>query len=246
MAKAVSGGAGLIRGKVGGWVFYVVNGQQRIRELTPVFNPQSARQMEIRSINTELSRFWRDELTEGQRTAWRQIAEGSGIRGGLFFIKQNFIIVDFGLPIQVTPPPSVMPPELLDLSVAADTTRLMITVPHVSTGVFTSQEPFIDIEVAGGFLEADYQPPVPPATNYELSILSQALSEGRLHQESDFRHVIYVEDTEPPAAPGDLSNFLINIPEPPAVRNVVARVTRYNKYGNATVKRIFNKIITAA
>lgn len=247
MSSGEGGIIGLQSGKVDGIVLKQREGKQIISKYFIPHNPQTARQMEIRAINTELSRSWRDDLNQGQRNAWSQRAEMiPGIRGETLYIRQNFILLDFGMERQLTPPPMVMPPELFDLTVSAITTSLQITVPHIVGGIITAQAPFIDIEIAGGFLSADYQPPVDPATNYELGIATQALSQGRVHQMSDWKHVIYVEDTEPPAAPGDLSIITINIPEPPAVRNVVAKITRYNQYGHASGERIFNKIITSA
>lgn len=242
MAKSESGATGLIRGKVGGWVFYVVNGTQRIRELTPVFNPQSARQMEIRSINTELSRRWRDVLNEGQRTAWRQRAEGSGMRGGLFYIRQNFQLLDFGLPTQDTPPPMVMPPEMTDVVIdTGSPTVLRLFVPALIEGTITSQTPFIDVEIAGGFIEAN--PPINENGYYTSSFDTEALSQGRLHQNSDFRHVFYAADLAILAIPAPQdSEITAQIPSE-TIRNVVIRLTRFNKFGNKSGSLIFNAII---
>lgn len=240
MAKSEGGGAGLIRGKVGGWVFYVVNGEQRIRELTPVFNPQSARQMEVRSINTELSRFWRDELTEGNRIAWAQRAEGSGMRAGLFFIRQNFQLLDFAMLIQATPPPMTPPPELTDVIInpVPPVEQLSLDVPQLIPGIITAQEPFLDIEVAGGFTQADLGI---VGEHYEASIQSEALSQGRKHQNSDFRHVLYAADLEVSVIP-EISKIIV-APPGDTIRNIVIRLTRFNKFGNRSGVRIYNAIV---
>lgn len=240
MAKSTAAGAGLISGKVGGWVFYVINGEQRIRELTPVTNPQTARQMEIRSINTELSRAWRDVLNEGQRTAWRQRAAGLNTKGGLLFIKQNFVLLDFGLPKQITPPPMVMPPELTDIIVEPDTTLLYLKIPQMTPGTITAQTPFYDVEIAGGFISVQLDT---EGDIVEAEINTEALSQGRVHQNSDFRHVVYMQD-KPLLEPPSDSEILVCVPAE-AVRNVVLRIRRYNKYGNYSQALIFNRIITS-
>lgn len=240
MAKAEGGASGLIRGKIGGYVYYVVNGTQRIRELTPVHNPQTARQMEIRSINTELSRAWRDDLNQGQRKAWSQRAAHQNTKGSLLFIKQNFVLLDFGLSKQETPPPMIMPPELTDLYVdpspPADT--LEIKIPQLAPAIISAQTPFIDFEIAGGFITATLS----ENGAFTVELNTQALSQGRVHQKSDFRHAIYAQDKEV-SEPPVISEIITEVPSE-AVRNVVLRIRRYNKYGNYSQALIFDHIIT--
>ncbi len=227
----------LKRGKLGPDVYYVVNGKQRVRMWVPVFNPQTPRQMEIRSINTELSRYWRDELNQGQRIAWEQRAEVLETRGERLFIKQNFQLLDFGLPIQMTPPPMVMPPELTDLVETPDTERLEVEVPQMTPGTITAQTPFLDVEVAGGFTSAA----IIDNSFYHAEMLTEALSQGRKHLNSDFRHVFYLAD-KPITEPVEISLIQGNTPDS-TIRNVVFRIRRFNKYGHSSGVLIFNKIV---
>lgn len=243
MGKAEGGLAGLIRGKVGGNVFYVVNGQQRVRELTPVFNPQTPRQTEIRIINTELSRQWRDDLNQGQRTAWEQRAETLGTKGELLYIKQNFPLLDFGLQRQLTPPPLVFPPELFDLLIFETVENLTLQYPQLAPAIITAQTPFLDIEIAGGFtsVSQELEPPIDPAIN--TGVNTQALSQGRKHQNSDFRHAAYAQDQAIGASPEP--NNIVGIIPDGTIRNIVFRVKRINKFGNATAEKVIEAVITA-
>lgn len=250
MAKASGGVVGQVAGTIGGITYQNWRGIQTLREKPTPHNPKTARQTEVRAINTELSRFWRDGLNQGQRTAWNQRAKtfswktilGKDIKstGENLFIKQNFQLLDFGLSMQTTPPPMVMPPELVGLQLEPETEALTILAQQLAPAVITTQTPFLDIWVAGGFTSVEF------AENdvYDITIETQAISQGRVHQVSDFKHAIYIADkptTEPPA----VSEILTILYGSGAVRNVVLLIRRYNKYGNYSQSMIYQKIITA-
>lgn len=253
MAKATGGVVGQIAGTIGGITFQNWRGIQTLREKPTPHNPKTARQMEVRAINTELSRAWRDVLNQGQRIAWNQRATtfswktilGKTIKstGENLFIKQNFQLLDFGLDRQITPPPLVMPPELTDIILEPQAAQLELKVPQIVPGIITAQTPFLDVWIAGAFTSV--LPPAPENGAYVAIINSEALSQGRVHQNSDFRHAFYAADlpiTEPPSDPAEI---FVNIPGA-TVRNVVLLIRRYNQFGNYSQSQIFGKIISAA
>jgi hypothetical protein len=246
MAKASGGVAGQIAGTIGGMTYQNWRGIQTIREKPTPHNPKTARQMEVRGINTELSRFWRDGLNQGQRTAWNQKAKtfswktilGKDIKstGENLFIKQNFQLLDFGLPKQETPPPEVMPPELVDVNLDQYDEFGTISVPQLIEGMITAQTPFLDVWFAGGFLTAT----IVDGTEYEATIGTQAISQGRVHQDSDFKHVFYLADKPVIVTPAD---SIINFSGPAGtIKNFVLLIRRYNKYGNYSQAKIIQVI----
>lgn len=256
MAKILPGAnVSQISGTTVGTTYQNWRGMLVMREKPTPHNPMSPRQTTVRSITAFLSRRWRDVLTEGLRTAWNQKAkitpwfnvfgrtiEMTGIN---LYVKQNFVLLDHFLPVQDTPVPEVIPPSLFDITVDPPDDTLKLFIPHLTDEIITAQKPFLDVKIAGGFTKIALTPPVPPNTFYEVEITSQALPQGRVHQMSDFKHAIYLDDTGPGVPPSEPSSISGIIGEPPLVKNVVFSITRFNKYGNFTPPRIFSKIVTA-
>lgn len=211
-------------------------------------NPMTPRQTDVRIITAQIAEAWREELVQGQRIAWNQRAKnypwtdvfGREIRmtGLNLFVKLNFPLVDFGLPKQITPPPTTEPPELDDLTVVVEPGQLYITVPQLTDATVTAQTPFLDIQVAGGFLSAN----LTENALFAANIQSQALPAGRVHQEADFKHVLYAAD-KPIVLTPDQSEIFVFVPAE-ARRNVVVRIKRFNKYGNFSTERILEGIVT--
>lgn len=210
-------------------------------------NPQTPRQTDVRIITAQIAEAWREELNQGQRTAWNQRAKtypwtdsfGREIRmtGLNLFVKQNFPLVDFGKDKQSLPPPMTEPPELADATVVAETGQLYITVWTLDPAIVTAQEPFLDIRVAGGFTQATMN----ENALFNAVIQSQALPQGRLHQKADFKHAGYVSDVPTVITP-DQSEIFVHIPAD-TVKNVVVQIRRYNKYGNFSTTRTFQSIV---
>ena len=248
MAKILFGlGFEAISGTFGGATFQKWRSLNIVRGKPVPSNPMTVRQTRIRSIVSTISRAWRDVLTAGQRIAWEQFAEifpwfdvfgkSMSLRGISLFLKMNTVLLDHDKPMQITPPPALVPPELTGVIVAVEENQeLQIKIPQLSAGLITAQESFVDIWVAGGFTSAVFNQTDP---NYILSIATQALPPGRKHQKSDFRHVVYADDTPEPVAPAEPVDNVLSITIPDySIKNVFARVQRYNKYGRYSVPLI--------
>ena len=252
MAKILFGlGFEAVSGTFGGATFQKWRSLNIVRGKPVPSNPMTARQTRIRSIVSTISRAWRDVLTAGQRIAWEQFAEifpwfdvfgkSMSLRGISLFLKINTVLLDHDRPMQITPPPDVVPPELTGLTVIPSIPALGMSIPQLNPGLITSQAPFLDIWVAGGFTSAS----VDDAERIIVEINSQALPQGRKAQKSDFRHIVYADDNPEPVPPEvpEAGEILVN---PPAgdTRNVVVRIQRYNKYGRYSVPVVLQGIIT--
>ncbi len=208
----------------------------------------TARQMFINSLMSLLSTAWRDDLNQGQRTSWNQRAKNypwvdvfgneRKMTGLNLYIKQNMVLLDHGLPRHDNVVADVNPPELLDVTVGPEVASLNVKFPVVDAGLITSQAPFIDIRVAGGFLlvEASGLPD-------ELSISTQGLPAGRIEQKSDFRHCFYADRADIIAAP-DGTEVITSSPIP-GTRNLVMSVQQFNKFGNFSAPLLFSGIKTS-
>ena len=236
MAKILPGLAvNKISGTIAGTTFQNWRGMLIARKKPTPTNVMSPRQTVIRSVMTLLSRAWRDELNVGLRKAWNQRAKtypwldvfGNEVKmsGENLYIKQNFVLLDNGLTRQDTPVPDIVPAELGALETTLSPGEMSVEIPGFEAGYITAQSPFIDVKVAGGFLEVEpYAPP-------DAVVRTQALPAGRKHQKSDFRHAVYVPDIDIITEPHISLHIAIPTGE---IRNVVVIIQRYNKYGNFT------------
>ena len=211
-------------------------------------NVNSSRQSVIRSLMTLLSRAWRDELTKGLRTAWNQRAKNYPwmnvfgdtvtMSGENLYIKQNLVLLDHGLTRQDVPVPDTVPPELLDVVVEPDEgSGFAVTIPGLPAAIVTAQTPFVDVFFAGGFLEIIQQNPD------EDIFTTLALSPGRTHHKSDFRHIVYHDDGEVILQP---TSTISARPPEGQPKNCVMIIRRYNKFGNFTAPLLFSDIRTRA
>lgn len=64
-----------VRGSIGGTVFSRNRGGAYVRNRTTPLNPQSVRQVEVRSTLADLAQRWATQLTQAQRDAWDLYAE---------------------------------------------------------------------------------------------------------------------------------------------------------------------------
>lgn len=93
MAKFLPGLPGAdIRGQMGGVVYSKNRYGNYIRNNSSPVNPNTPRQVAIRTAFTEVIQHWRDTLTIAQRLAWEQYAKETKIKDV------------FGLPITLTAP----------------------------------------------------------------------------------------------------------------------------------------------
>lgn len=251
MAKILPGPlASKISGTIAGTTFQNWRGLLVARMKSTPTNVNSPRQTVIRAIMTLLSRAWRDDLTAGLRVAWNQRAAAfpwldvfgneRKMTGENLYIKQNMVLLDHFRLRQDTPVPNVVPSELVDMVISSTEERLILSYNQLSAGEITSQEPFLDIRVAGGFTTVDIDVGVSVLTE----IGSQCLPQGRKHQTSDFRHCAYSDDVVL-SDPVELNSVAVAPPDG-TVRNVVIVVQRFNKFGNFTQPRLFNAIVVGA
>ncbi len=252
MAKVLQGiGVEKISGTIGGTTFQTWRGMLIARGKPTPHNPQTARQTRIRSIVSTISRAWRDVLTIGQRVAWNQFAEvfpwfdvfgrSLSLTGISLFLKINTVLLDHDLSMQITPPPPVEPPELTNVTLAEVAAEMVLKINQLTPGIITAQGSFIDVWVAGGFVSISETGSPPPV--YVTTIGSQCLPAGRKHQKSNFRHVIYRDDTEVSTPEEQNQINIAPIIEQPV--NCVVRLQRYNKFGRYSVPVIFEGILVA-
>jgi len=207
-------------------------------------NVNTPRQSVIRMLMKSLAQAWRDELNQGLRTAWNQRAKnfpwldvfGNSVSmtGENLYIKQNMVLLDHSLARQDTPVPDTVPPELLGVTATLEEDFYIITIPKLPDAVVASQAPFIDVSIAGGFLSLSIDPLI------SVGIVTQALSPGRTHQKSDFRHCAYLDSMPESSVETEQAVTVIKPALQP--KNIVVSIRRYNKYGNFTAPLLLSVI----
>lgn len=124
-----------IRGSIGGTVFARNKGGLYMRARTVGINPQSVRQVAVRSVFGDLAQAWSNVLTDAQRAAWELYAanvplinalgEPRNVSGQNMFIRSNALLIDTAqtqvndAPTNFTVGPTLTPTFSLDA--AADT-----------------------------------------------------------------------------------------------------------------------------
>jgi hypothetical protein len=239
MAKILPGIAvNKISGTIAGTTYQNWRGILVARSKPTPTNVNTARQSLIRSFMTSLSRAWRDVLNPGLRTAWNQRAKnypwldvfGNAVSmtGENLYIKQNMVLLDHSLPRRDTPVPDVMPPELDDVYITPEyPTGVGVHFPALDPAVITAQAPFINVTFAGGYLFIVNTGPE------EFTFESAALPNGRKHQKSDFRHVLYADRVS------DMTQSIAQQVPAGYSRNCVMSIQQFNKYGNFSAPRLF-------
>jgi len=212
-------------------------------------NVNSPRQSVVRALMTILSRAWRDELNQGLRTAWNQRAKNYpwlDVFGNTFpmtgenlYIKQNMVLLDHFLPRQDTPVPDQVPSAITSMNIIGTEDLLTVQYDQLAPAEVSAQLPFIDISIAGAFLEANVTFSVDKNVTY---IRTNGLTPGRVHQKSDFRHAVYADDTpvSEPVAKNEISVERAILSD----RNIVLSLRRFNKYGNFSAPVLLQNIVT--
>ena len=123
------------RGSIGGVVFARNRGGAYARNRTTPLNPQTVRQIEVRSVLANLSQEWATVLTQDQRDSWdlyadnvplvNSLGESRNVSGLNMFIRGNSLLADTG-GVQIDDGPTIFTvgPTLtptLTLDSAADT-----------------------------------------------------------------------------------------------------------------------------
>jgi hypothetical protein len=124
-----------IRGSIAGVTFARNKGGQYGRARAIPLNPQTSRQVAVRSAVADLAQYWSNTLTAAQRTAWslyaanvpipNSLGQPRNVSGQNMFIRANSLILDCGgsilaaAPTNFTVGPTVSPTFTIDS--AADT-----------------------------------------------------------------------------------------------------------------------------
>lgn len=119
-----------IRGSIGGTVFARNRGGAYIRNRSIPLNPQSVRQVEVRSLLSDFSQRWAVVLTQAQRDAWdlyadnvplvNALGESRNVSGINMFVRSNMLLAENGMtevddgPTQFTLGPTFTPTLSLD------------------------------------------------------------------------------------------------------------------------------------
>jgi len=247
MAKVLNPLGGVAAsGTAGGLTYQNWRGIAVVRKKPTPAQPRTERQLKMRSIVTQLARYWRNNLTPGLRQAWEEFSRiftwqdvfGRELQlsGISLFIKMNAVLLDAGKTLQNTPPPNLTPSEVANYLLVVDEGLIQnISVDGtVYQGVFQiplkwnypsddeiqSQGTFVDIWVAGQVIQAT-----------QSDIVFKPLPPGRKAGKSDFRHAIYRPDVtgqDPPTAEINVDLYPVTSG---ATVNVTILLRRYNKYG---------------
>lgn len=225
-------------------------GDLTVARQTPIpSQPNTPRQIEVRSHLAVISRVWSTDLTDGQRTAWKNFAmdfiwtdlwgREFVLKGIALFTKFNFPLIDNGKTLQITPPPAVNPSELNISSVSNTDGEVTIEITPATPGEIAAQSPFIDVWVTEiSNLEEITAPP-------ERAVFIRGVYKppGVNPVKSDFRHRVYINeitDGEPPASV--LNQITLQNPDGEAFTSLTRLALifrRYNKFGRySTAQRV--------
>lgn len=231
-------------GSVGGITYSDYHGTGVVREKPIPTQPNSPRQVFVRTVLTFISRYWANTLTEGIRKAWSQFADifiwtnifGNQLRlsGINLFAKMNFQLRDFGKALQTTPPPAINPDEIVFTFQDFDIGEPDIIVEAITLAQAQAQEVFVDIWAVGYVVSAVIDDT--DADQTIVTITTEGLPQGINPVKSDYRHTIYVnQNTAQVVTPTLTKSIHIKfvgavIPYANPIR-IASIVRRYNKYG---------------
>lgn len=210
----------------------------------------SPRQQIVKALFGLLSSAWRNDLTQGLRRAWNNLAANKPwldvfgreitMTGENLYIKQNIILLDAGRPRNDQPVPGTIPPDLSTTVFQAIDNIIEAIIPGQPVGIISAQDTFINVSIAGFPDEVRF---VDPPPNTLVDVDTYGLSQGRVHQVSDFRHAFYVNDVDD-ALPGQEVIIHQNLEALVGTkRNFVMSIQRFNKYGNFSVPILYSAIV---
>lgn len=203
--------SGKASGSIDGRTFYNYGNINCVRKLGIPSQPNTPRQLAVRGVLAVISETWSSVLTEGQREAWRNFAKDFVwldlwgkefiLKGIALFTKINFQLLDFGKPLQITPPPAVEPSDIV-LSAGAiegGTIKFLISAPPIAE--IAAQEIFIDFWLAGA---TTFKAIEQEEGETRIQFSSAGKPPAVVPVKSDFRHIHYLTETEwigpPPTA----------------------------------------------
>jgi hypothetical protein len=132
-------------GSIGGITFQRHPAGNLVKTKTVPFNPSTTTQQEVRAVWSAILDRWRDVLTNGQREAWQQYAEGAQTRGRRryphyitgrqAYIRANYMLGRAALPYVDAPPttPGIEQPNVFTMSSdSTDGLRILTITPALT------------------------------------------------------------------------------------------------------------------
>jgi len=230
-------------GKFMAMVFQSWRGLAVVREFEAPTQPNTVRQVAVRAIFTEISNYWANTLTEGLRTAWANFVlrwtdlwgNEVSLTGLNLFQKFNFILRDSGRAFQETTPPPITPPNIPETELVNP--GFFATGWGLLSPAEMTKEPFVDVWIAGTIKSVKYD-----AMTRTCLITTDGLPQGVNPVKSDFRHAIYIPDTNV-----GTTNVKVYFDTPDVLFTNPVRIAlilrRYNKHGNYSAVTKYSEII---
>jgi len=227
-------------------VFSNWRGLATVREFVAPTQPHTVRQMAVRSNLTEICKYWAT-LPEGIRKAWQNAVwkwtdlwgTAVSLTGLNLFLKFNFIIHDYRKDYQTTPPPIPAPPEL-SLTIPTLVGYLRQGINPITGAEKNQFNPFVDIWVAGTIKSATYDP-----MTLSVTITTSGMPQGVNPVKSDFRHAIYMPDSNE-----GIQNIFVYSDLPTVNFTTPTRVAlilrRYSKTGSYSAVQKVSEIVQPA
>jgi hypothetical protein len=233
-----------VSGKMLAMVFQNWRGSNIVRQLTAPAQPRTARQLKVRAVLTEISKYFANILNDGLRIAWKNFVWrwtdlwGKEVRltGINLFQKFNFCLRDSGRAMQVTTPPLKIVPEV-NATMSEEEGIGDIIFDKITAGEIASQHPFLDIWFAGKVTKNE-------TTGYDVggttTLWSDGLPQGVNPVKSNFTHLVYRGDV----ADSFTDVVIRNSAGVPFVekRKLVFLARRYNINGHYSAVKKFEMI----
>lgn len=245
-----------VSGAWNGLTFYNY-GDLTVARQTPIpSQPNTDRQLEVRSNLTILSRVWSTDLNDGQRTAWQNFAKDFVwtdlwgrefvLKGIALFTKFNFPLIDSGRTLQLNPPPSIYPSEIAINNIENADGIVEVIITSATLGEITAQDTFLDVWITVDSNVNTIEPP----PSVSATIWGNYKPQGVNPVKSDFRHRWYPTET-PGAVPPEVEDIFISFKDFEGndftvPTRIALILRRYNKYGRYSTAQRISLVSTVA
>lgn len=221
--------SGKASGRHAGGVFSFSRGLAIFKKYTIPHQPNSPEQQAVKNRFSYLTKYWASSLTYEQITLWNEWSlPWTDIYGNTVLLTgiNKFCIINdtllkCGRLIQPTPP--TLTPSTLVIANTGNITEINLVVTQPTTEEFTTQEPFLFVEVCGGAPYDDSEWP------YVMNILTPGIPISRRPLEKNYSFV--GPWTEQDTITNPSGEAIISYPSQPTNRLVSIRATRINKQG---------------
>jgi hypothetical protein len=245
-------------GKFMAMVFQSWRGLAVVREFEAPTQPNTARQVSVRAIFTEISKYWANTLTEGLRQAWANFVfrwtdlwgNEISLTGLNLFQKFNFILRDSGRAFQTTTPPPIIPPDPFVEGMTNTSLYFEIEMGQLTMAEVVSQDIFLDVWIAG--IPSAFQVVQSPVENVaNIQVQTDGLPQGVNPVSSDYRHLTYLTPIVNPEQPIYAQKTLFRF-TPAAGGNWLSKrkisliIRHHNKFGNYSAPLKISEITVIA